>query len=311
VSSTGLLNRACTSCGDNLGADGICTVARDLGDGLSLRCVGDWATEKVELLTKYFAIFTNGMKDKWPGKLNYIEICSGPGRCIVRNQGEEFDGTSLAILKSPGFQHINRAVFIDLSPSVVRDLNQRIQALGPSVANKAYAVLGDYTDPAGIVAELKKLGVHPDTLNLLFIDPTDCSVPFTTMRYLKASLGRTDIILNFPFGMDLNRNIKEAILSSSHELVRTKYLAFLGDPAFFDQHEVVTAARIADQDRLKRLMNEKYLGQLRSLGYQYQDEWNVRKLYFLCFLSAHQLGLKFWKEVRKTAIGGQFNLGFD
>jgi len=72
----------------------ICGVAFSVIDGLPLRCVGEWAYDKINLLLKYFGAFTVAMKGKWAGGINYIEICSGPGRCIDRSRGREFDGTS-------------------------------------------------------------------------------------------------------------------------------------------------------------------------------------------------------------------------
>ena len=61
----------------------LCRVVKSNLDSLSVRCVGDWAEEKIYLLYQYFGIFTKGMKNKWT-EINYIEICSGPGRCINR-----------------------------------------------------------------------------------------------------------------------------------------------------------------------------------------------------------------------------------
>jgi hypothetical protein len=44
--------------------------------------------QKIFHLIQYFGIFTIGMKSKWQGNINYIEICSGPGRCVNRENGE-------------------------------------------------------------------------------------------------------------------------------------------------------------------------------------------------------------------------------
>ena len=69
------------------------------------------------------------MKNKWNG-LNYIEICSGSGRCILRETGEEIDGTSLSILQHPSYSWIKKSLFIDIQESVVEVLNTRILNLG-------------------------------------------------------------------------------------------------------------------------------------------------------------------------------------
>jgi hypothetical protein len=80
-------------------------------DDGAVRCVGDWAEQKIFYLVQYFGIFATGMKAKWSGKINYIEICSGTGRCINRHTGMEFDGTSLAIMNHKAFKNIRKALF--------------------------------------------------------------------------------------------------------------------------------------------------------------------------------------------------------
>ena len=54
--------------------DSLCTEVKSAKDDLPVRCVGTWAYEKIYRLVQYFGIFSQGMKSKWEGKLNYIEI---------------------------------------------------------------------------------------------------------------------------------------------------------------------------------------------------------------------------------------------
>ena len=79
----------------------LCIEVNSVIDGLPIRCVGEWGMQKNYLLIQYLGIFTTGMKNKW--KLNYFEICSGPGRCIDRKGGMEFDGTATSIVKHKAF----------------------------------------------------------------------------------------------------------------------------------------------------------------------------------------------------------------
>jgi hypothetical protein len=95
--------------------DDICLLTLSVLDSGPVRCVGDWAYEKIHWLTRYFDIFSTGMRDHWEG-LNYIEICSGPGRCILRESGEEVDGTALSIINSSSFAIISKGLFIDNGP---------------------------------------------------------------------------------------------------------------------------------------------------------------------------------------------------
>jgi len=102
----------------------LCDLTKSVNDYLPIRCVGEWGMEKIYLLIQYFGIFATAMKDKWPS-INYIEICSGPGRCINRNRGTEFDGTALSIIRHDAFKYIDKALFFDFNDSVIETLNSR------------------------------------------------------------------------------------------------------------------------------------------------------------------------------------------
>ena len=106
--------------------DDLCAVAMST-DGLPVRCVGKWASQKIYYLLQYFQIFTEAMKDKWAGNIRYIEVCSGPGRCCTRDKHEQ-DGTALAVLKHPLFRYHKHALFFDFSENVITTLSRRIDA---------------------------------------------------------------------------------------------------------------------------------------------------------------------------------------
>jgi hypothetical protein len=117
-------------------ADGLCPNIKSVLDGQPVRCVGEWAYDKIYRLVQYFGIFAGGMKKQWDA-LNYIEIASGPGRCIIREDCMEMDGTALAIARNPQFAALKKAIFIDASPRVIAILKQRLvidqrQLLTPS-----------------------------------------------------------------------------------------------------------------------------------------------------------------------------------
>jgi hypothetical protein len=84
---------------------------------IPVRCVGGWSYDKIYRLVKYFGIFASGMKNAWKG-LNYVEICSGPGRCIIRDQRTEMDGTARSIITHPVFPKASRVPTVPLGHSV-------------------------------------------------------------------------------------------------------------------------------------------------------------------------------------------------
>lgn len=186
---------------EELAVNEMCSLVSSNYDSLSIRCVGDWAEEKIYIISQYLGIFATGMHSKW-GKVNYIEICCGPGRCIDRKSRCEFDGTSLSILKHESFKYINKALFFDYDSQVVSCLNQRIKNL--QVSN-AFVNHGDYNESSSICDVIRK-EINPKSLTLVVIDPTDCSVPFSLIQDLSYLLPNMDLIINVASGTDFNRN---------------------------------------------------------------------------------------------------------
>jgi three-Cys-motif partner protein len=274
-------------------------------DGLSVRCVGDWAYQKIFRLNKYFGIFANGMKHKWSG-LNYLEICSGPGRCILRNSGEEIDGTSLSILRHPSYSFIKKAVFIDISPKTVETLSSRITKLNISNAD---VIVGDYTDIKSLTATLETF--DNNNLNLVFIDPTDCSVPFQTIQTIKNKLHNVDFIMNFAYGTDLMRNIRQAIINPKF-VCRKKYSDFLGVEDYFTNPAIqkIVGSTISDKKLFQHFFNV-YQKKLSDIGLKYFDSKLVKNYYMLVFASGNKRGLDFWKRSQKTNPDEQRELDFN
>ena len=191
-------------------------------DDLPIRPVGEWAYDKIYRLVQYFGIFAGGMKNRWAA-LNYVEIGCGPGRRLLRENCLEIDGTALATIRSPNFSSVAKSNFHRCQLARGRDsLTARIGALG--AGSIASAVVGDYSNGAGLCGILK--GLPEGSLNFIFIDPTECDVPFETIEQIVRHLKNTDLLVNVALGTDANRNLVSAILLPSHVKVREKYELF-------------------------------------------------------------------------------------
>lgn len=256
--------------------------------------------KKIYHLVQYFGIFSKGMHRIWPS-LNYIEICSGPGRCITRNNGQEINGTALSVLKDDGMVHIDKAIFIDYNSKTVDILNQRIT--NASLGSKAKAICGDFTNLAQIRSILSSLN---QGLNLVLVDPTECNVPFSTLHVIAKELNDVDFIVNVPIGTDLKRNLRNSILKDNHLRSRNKYSRFLGDDTFLDSATIVDMARNdPSEDRLLRCFMGAYEQAWKRLGYTFLDYKSVEHYYKLMFASKHPTGLKFWQSANKYDPDGQ------
>ena len=291
----------------NLNSDeGICSLNVSSLDGLPLRCVGDWANDKIYYLIQYFGIFANGMKRKWDGNLRYIELCSGPGRCGTRN-GFEQDGTALAIVNHASFGHLADAIFIDYNSRAEDTLNERIMQTAQS--GKAHAVMGDYNDAQSIITAMRQRTFNG--LTLCLVDPTDCSIPFSTIKkIIEESNNKCDLIISFFDKTDFHRNAVEATLESSHTKLRQKYERFIGDKHFFEQDDVIAAAKLGDHSKLSELFRGAYGKQLSSYGLSFQDIVPVGRYYHLLFATGSERGLDFWGKAKKYAPDGQLQFNF-
>jgi three-Cys-motif partner protein len=278
-------------------------VARSVVDGAPVRCVGQWAQKKIHFLTQYLGIFATGIKGGWEGHIHYVELCGGPGRCIARDTGTEMDGSALAVLGHQTFPYLETATFLDYNTTVVATLNDRIAKRG--LAPKATTIEADYTDAERVASLLAARAVRG--LSLVFIDPTDCSLPFATVAAIAGAIQKADLIINVATRTDVGRNLQQSILNSDSN-VRAKYIKFLGNDAFFHDPEVIRMAQTGQDSRLRNAFRDAYRTALSRLDYRYFAQETVETYYDLLFASRHELGLTFWKRAQRHGFDGQRTL---
>ncbi|MBF0556242.1 MAG: hypothetical protein HQK96_17115 [Nitrospirae bacterium] len=69
-------------------------------DGLPIQCVGPWVEDKYYFLERYLLASKEARK-KFAEKGNavFIDLFSGPGRCVIENEDREIDGGGLRAFK--------------------------------------------------------------------------------------------------------------------------------------------------------------------------------------------------------------------
>lgn len=283
--------------------DGICNRVTSVADDGPVRCVGGWVQQKLHFLTQYLGIFAQSMPHKWGGHIHYVELCSGPGRCMDRETGTEMDGSALAVLDHHTFQHLESATFLDYNVAVVNALNARIIARG--LRTKACAFRADYNDSKGLASILSQRSSVG--LSLVFIDPTDCSLPFDSVSAISNVLQKADLIINVATGTDAGRNLPYAILNKDSD-VRTKYVRFLGSSVFFERTSTITLAQTGKHQELRQQFRDAYRAELTRLGYMHFAQERVEHYYDLLFASRHHTGLRFWEKAQQTRPDGQMTL---
>ena len=135
-------------------------------DGLPVRDSGIWITEKLYYLGRYLKIFSIGMKKKWAGRLYYVDLFAGPGRCRIRETEKEIDGSPLVALLGFDFA---RYFFFEMESSCFEALGERTKKRAPDKWEKVKMIPGDCNDT------IDRAGLPQEGLGLAFIDPTGIS----------------------------------------------------------------------------------------------------------------------------------------
>src|SRR5205823_12097556 len=135
---------------------------RTASDGLLARVSGDWAIDKLYYVQRYMSIFNSGMKNLWRSRV-YVDLLAGPGRCILRESPEEFDGSPLLALKCK--PHFSDMVFVESDERLVSALRARVLATG---GRQDMVETADANSPA-LAARIRDRFSHR-ALGLLFVD---------------------------------------------------------------------------------------------------------------------------------------------
>src|SRR4030042_4277755 len=188
--------------------EGICKI-KNASDGLPVRCVGLWAKDKYFYLGRYFEIFTASMRNKWRGELYYIDLFADCGKCRVRETGEEIDGSALISLaiKYP----FKKYFLVELAHDAAYTLKKRVEKT--SYKDRVRIIQGNCNEKIGeIIAEIPE-----KSLSLTIVDPTGLHIKFGTIQKLTKDR-RIDLVITYPEGMDIKRNLSRYI-KKSHSIL--------------------------------------------------------------------------------------------
>jgi three-Cys-motif partner protein len=256
-------------------------------DGYQALEIGPWAKEKLSYIQSYCEIFNSGMKNKWPVR-TYIDVFSGPGRCIVEDTGEEIDGSPLIALqcKVP-FTHY---FFNDINVDSIQSLKNRSTSFSSANIELFNSDCND------VIRQLKSK-LPPSSLDFCFIDPLNWEIAFDSLSFLTA--GRNmDLAITFHSG-----NMKRVV---------DDYPDVLND--FFGDDEwqfECKSAMAKGQVRRGRTLLDAYEKRLRKLSYVVIHDFTLIKnttgvpLYHLVFASKHPRGKDFWNKISQRTSTGQ------
>ena len=285
-------------------------------DGLPARESGLWVKEKLYFVKRYIDAFEIAMRGGGWRRRIFIDLFSGPGKCVVRETNEYLLGSPLIALQTQ--YPFTDYYFGDLEPNTMDYLRQRVsESLIPK--ERIHFLIGNANDSVNdVVTEIaqcdKKFikGVL-SCLNLAFLDPEGLELEWKTIERL-AQMKRMDLIIHYSQN-GLTRNLDKSYATTKDTVVD----AFFGDRNWRDVYKSALSKR--ESIGVHRALIDYYKSKLSSLGYvvindseEIAHEPLIRNtqrnapLYRLLFASKHPLGNKIWNEVTKKDIHGQQKL---
>lgn len=261
-------------------------------DGQLAMMAGLWAKEKLYYIQLYCDIFNTGMKDMWNTR-TYIDLFAGPGRCVVEDTQEEFDGSPLVALKCK----------VPFTHYFFNEINEvGLQSLKNRTAFFTSVKIAYYNMDCNDVIEhlLPQLPLY--SLDFCFIDPTNWQIKFDSIRTLTKDR-RIDLAITFHVGA-----IKRCADYAPEELDD-----FFGDSGWREEYSSMLRS---GKHEGSRVLLDAYEKRLRNLGYKDEDiqDWVLVRgpknvpLYYLIFASKHSRGKDFWDKISQRSSQGQYRL---
>ncbi len=261
-------------------------------DGLPIRDSGSWIDKKHKLLTYYGHLFATGMKNRWASRV-YLELFSGPGRCLIRKSDKEDLGSPLKVID----HEFTKFIFAEMSVPAAKALAKRLEPY--ENARLAEIWCGDCAEA------IQKICIPAGSLTFAFIDPTGIGhAPFSLIEALHRKT-RCDLLINIQHGMGIKMNIHQYTPDADEQSALTK---FLGNDSWkqIPRH---------NPREFFRGVLEIYKKQLDSLGFKFVGREvlvsndNNTPLYLLLFASGHPKGREFWDKAMKGVMPMELDFG--
>lgn len=258
----------------------------DTFDGQRSMFVKEWARSKYQVVDHYVEICRN-VRIKHGGGC-YIELFSGPGRVLIRNDQNSTEGSPLVAWQRSAHPHTGRAkpfdqcFFADADAANVEALRARAGAL--NIPAKVFRGNAEET-----VDEVVRC-LPPNGFHFAFLDPFNIqTLPISIIEKL-AQWERMDILVHFSV-MDVVRNMGLNLTGATNNL----------EP--FAPNWRRTIEENLDETRRRYFEHWKALAARlgkKVVGHPLPVKHKGKELYWLVLLSRHQLAEKFWDAIRPS-----------
>ncbi|HTS42458.1 MAG TPA: three-Cys-motif partner protein TcmP [Xanthobacteraceae bacterium] len=260
-------------------------------DGLPVDQVGAWSLEKHDRLRKYISASRGARRKFLPpigtGGASYIDLYCGYGKAIIRDTGQEIDGSPLVAFKSArdGGARFSEIHLGDSNDDKLRVSVERIKNAG-----------GVATPHRGTALEaVQKVAEHlnPSGLHFAFLDPFNLQdLPFGVIETL-SRFHRMDMIIHVSV-QDLQRNLDRYIGQSESPLD----VFMTGWRSVVDLNQAQNAIRA---DLLKFWLHKiRGLGVSPAQGIALVSGEKQQRLYWLVFVSRSNFAASLWEDIRHS-----------
>jgi three-Cys-motif partner protein len=270
----------------------------DPTDKLIVDEVGPWSAEKHERLRRYIDI-SSGARAKYvpprgTGGASYIELFSGPGKSRIRDTTKIVPASPLVAYEAARASNVrfSEIYLNDLDFHKSAAVDRRIRALGGAALC--------YAKPADAAIDDILKAVNPAGLHFAFLDPYNLEhIPFRIIEKL-ARLPRIDMLIHVSV-QDLQRNLDRYSVPGG---VLDDFAP--GWRYHVDPKQSIVAFRSALLAYwLQKIRN---LGTMPAEGMELVTGPGNIRLYWLVFVSAHELAQKLWNAIRD--LSGQKEMDF-
>lgn len=244
-----------------------------------------WSKKKLEYLRSYISAYCKATKGT-QGRF-YIDGFAGPGRLPDEDTGEMVDGSPLiALAAEPRFTMCH---LIEMDEATCEKLRENTQGY-----DRVRIWKGDCNEWIPLLLKT----IPRNCPILVVLDPTGVigQVKWGTIKAIARR--RTEIILNFPYHMAVQRLLPNDLSSLSAE--RAAELGEYLPPGWESVYRNASAGR---RNLLCRNLLDLYQSQLKALGYThvfasavFKTEENI-PLYYLIWAGRHPVGVKIARHV--------------
>jgi three-Cys-motif partner protein len=263
-------------------------------DGLIVEKVGQWAVNKLKLLTDY--IYASGGARKnfaGPGTA-YIDVFCGPGRSIVRGSNQFIDGSPIAAFKRAveSAAHFSSINVSDADDELLAATEKRLKTINAPVR--------PFVGPATLAMPRIVQSLDPYGLNLAFLDPHNLGTLSFDLFQQLARLKHIDVIAHVSLS-DLQRNA-DRYTSEAHSQ--------------FDKFAPGWRDRVGtdmNQEALRRGIIQYWSDKVTDLGLPRARHCELitgdrgQRLYWLILLAKHDLAHQLWEKISSAARAPRFD----